>query len=452
MIMKALKVMVIILLLSSVGIIPMGCSSESEGEIEDKVIVIERGDLLIEITAVGNLELSRKEDLDFDISGTVEEVMVEEGDYVEENEQMAALDTADWEDKISNLEDLLTASERNLKQAQINLENAEYALDKAEEETSTTVTGDIIQREVDSWEIDIKEMQVELARLRLGDSLKAVTDAQEELDEALAESPIIKAPFDGFITRVNVEGGDEVMKGTIAVVLADPAMFEVTLQVSEMDIFKIEIGGEAWVEVDAVSGLTLPATITSISPTAIIQQSLVNYNVKIEVEPLEKVRQELQARREEMMPQDGSTGELPEHLQQAIEEGKLSQEQAEEMMEQRQQGQGQGQMSPTSTIPENFQLKEGLTVRVSIIAEGKEDILLVPNVAITSHGGQSYVRVMSLDGTIEELPITTGISNGQYTEIISGISEGEEVLVSSMPASASSAEMRPPGFVGMGRN
>ncbi len=448
--MKALKVMIIILLLCGVGIIPTGCSSESEGDVEDQVVVIERGDLVIEITAVGNLELSRKEDLDFDISGTVEEVMVEEGDYVEANEQMAALDTADWEDKISNLEDMLTASERNLQQAEINLENAEYALDKAEEETSTTVTGDIIQREVDSWEIDIKEMQVELAGLRLGDSLKAVADAQEELDEAKSESPIIKAPFDGFITRVNVEGGDEVMKGTVAVVLADPAMFEVTLQVSEMDIFQIEIGGEAWVEVDAVSGLTLPATITSISPTAIISQSIVNYVVTIEVESLEQYIESLQTTKEEKMPLDGPTGEIPEHVQQAINEGKLSQEQAEEMMEQRQQ-QGQGQMSMMSAIPEGFQLKEGLTVRVSIIAEGKEDILLVPNVAITSHGGQSYIRVMTTEGTIEEQPITTGISNGQYTEIISGIGEGEEVLISTLPASSSAAEMRPPGFVGMGR-
>jgi multidrug efflux pump subunit AcrA (membrane-fusion protein) len=104
-----------------------------------------------------------------------------------------------------------------------------------------------------------------------------------------------------------------------------------------------------------------------------------------------------------------------------------------------------------STIPENFQLKEGLTVRVSIIAEGKEDILLVPNTAIISHGGQSYVRVMSEDGTIEELPITTGISNGQYTEVISGIGEGEEVLISALPSkspSESSTPMRPPAFGG----
>lgn len=445
--MKALKVIVIVLLLCGIGIVPLGCSSDSEEAVEDQVITIERGDLVIEITAVGNLELSHKEDLDFEISGTVEEVMVEEGDYVEEGERLAALDTADWEDRISNLEDQLTASERNLQQAEINLENAEYALDKAEEETSTTVTGDIIQKETDSWEIDIKEMQVELAELRLGDALKAIADAREELDEALAESPIVKAPFDGFITMVNVEGGDEVMKGTVAVVLADPAMFEVTLQVSEMDIFQIEIGGEAWVEVDAVPGLTLPATITSISPTAVISQSIVNYIATIEVEPLEQYMESLQARREKMIPQDGSPGEIPENLQQAIEEGKLSQEQVEEKMKQGQQG----QLSPMSTIPQNFQLKEGLTVRVSIIAEGKVDILLVPNTAIVSHGGQSYVRVMSEEGTIEELPITTGISNGQYTEVISGIGEGEEVLISALPSklpSESSTGMRPPGFGG----
>jgi len=323
---------------------------------------------------------------------------VEEGDYVEADDQMAALDTVDWEDRIKSLETLLTASERNLQQAQINLENIEYTLDKAEEETSTTVTGDIIQREVDSWEIDIMEMQVELAKLRLSDAMEAVVDARDNLDEALAESPIVKAPFDGFITMVNVEGGDEVMKGTLAVVLADPAMFEVTLEVSEMDIFQIEIGGEAWVDVDAVPGLTLPATITSISPTAIITQSIVNYIVTIEVEPLEQYMATLQASSEEMQPKDDSQGE-------------------------------QGQMPPMLNIPENFQLKEGLTVRVSIMAGGKEDVLLVPNTAITSHGGQSYITMLTTEGVSEEKPITTGISNGQYTEIIDGVNEGDEVLV-----------------------
>ncbi len=451
--MKALKVIVIILLLCGVSIVPLGCSSDSdpEGDINTMTMTVERGDILIEVTSVGNLELSHKEDLDFDISGTVEEVMVEEGDYVEKGQQLATLDTSDWEDRISDLEDQLTASERNLLSNEISLENAEYALDKAEEETDTTVTGDIIQKETDSWDIDIKEMQLELAEARLEDAMKAVEDAREALDEALAESPIVEAPFDGFITEVNVEGGDEVLKGTIAVVLADPNMFEAQLAVSEMDIFQVEIGGEAWVEVDAVEGLALPATIVSISPTASISQSVVNYIVTVEVEPLDSYLQRIKVQQEEIMAQQGSPEELPTRIQQAIEEGSITQEEADAMMEQRQQnqGMGMGQMTLFPDMPENFQLKEGLTVQVTITVAGVENVLMVPNTAISSRGGQSYVQVVMADGTTEERLVTTGLSSSQYTEIIDGLAEGEEVTVTLM--TNSNANTRIPGMGMMGR-
>jgi len=445
--MRLVKRLIVVLLIGILFVVPLGCSSESdsEGDSNTMTMTVERGDILIEVTSVGNLELSHKEDLDFEIAGTVEEVMVEVGDYVEEGQQLATLDTSDWEDRISDLEDQLTSSERNLLSTRISLENAEYALDKAEEDTETTVTGDIVSKETDSWDIDIKEMQLELAQARLEDALKAVEDAQEALDEALAESPVVEAPFDGFITEVNVEGGDEVLKGTIAVVLADPTMFEAQLAVSEMDIFQVEVGGEAWVEVDAVEGLALPATIVSISPTATISQSVVNYIVTVEVEPLDSYLQRIESQREEMMAQRESTGELPEYIQQAIDEGSMTQEEAEQMQTQRQQNQGMGQMSLLPDMPENFQLKEGLTVQVTITVAGVEDVLIVPNTAISSRGGQSYVQVVLADGTTEERLVTTGISSTQYTEVIDGLSEGEEVTVTLMTSSNNNVRM--PGMM-----
>ena len=90
-------------------------------------------------------------------------------------------------------------------QTQINLEYAEFALEKTEEETSTTITGDIRVKTTNPKEIDIKELHFELARARL-------EDAQKALEEALDTSPEITAPFYGFITWVNVDGGGEVKK------------------------------------------------------------------------------------------------------------------------------------------------------------------------------------------------------------------------------------------------
>ena len=225
-----------------------------------------------------------------------------------------------------------------------------------------------------------------------------------------------------------MEGGDEVLKGTVAVQLADPNKFEADILVSEMDILQVELGGEAWVDVDAMQGMSLPAKVTHISPTATIQSGVVNYAIKVEIQSLEAVVREGQEAMQQTMA-DIAAGELPEPLRQAIEEGRITQEQAEEMIKQMQQAQETQQGQVPTMIPEDFQLREGLTVTVSILIEEKNNVLLVPNVAITSEGGQTYVQVVSAEGVTEERVITTGISDYQFTEVTEGLSEGEKVVV-----------------------
>ena len=106
--------------------------------------------------------------------------------------------------------------------------------------------------------------------------------------------------------------------------------------------------------------------------------------------------------------------------------------------------------------PENFQLREGLTVTVSILVDERNDVLLVPNSAITSSGRQTYVKVVSPDGVIEDRLVITGISDWQYTEIVEGLDEGEQVVVpqgtTTEPATSQEGPggMRIPGMRGIG--
>ncbi len=551
--MKVLKLMLIILILAGLMVPTFGCGSESsevEG-MEYQVAEVQRGDLIIDITAAGNLALSRTEDLAIDLfyeEGTVEEVLVEEGDTVKEGQVLAKLDTEEWEDELSTLEDQVTAKERDLLQAKINLQTAEqnlknaqdnkaakqlalfnaqidldqaklnleqtqdlytwsdfkaaqadvdeaeeyleycfeklikyvpktekgdypkileYVLDEdypklpgykvwqerivyaqsrlntAEDRLDAMLSGSDIkevaikklqieaaemalaQAEEDldkvAKDVALKELQLTLSQGRLVDAQKALIDAQEELDDAKSKSPLIVAPFAGFITMVNVEGGDEVLTGTVAVQLADPNKFEADILVSEMDILQVNLGAEAWVEADAMLGIKLPAEITDISPTATIEAGVVNYLVKVEIESPQALMQKQQEERQKLM-EEISSGKLPEHLRQAIESGQITQEQAEDMMKQMQQGQ-----IPT-IIPEDFQLKEGLTVTVNILIDERTNVLLIPSNAIERRGMATYVQVMK-DGIVEERAINTGISNWQYTEVTDGLNEGEQVVL-----------------------
>ena len=165
--------------------------------------------------------------------------------------------------------------------------------------------------------------------------------------------------------------------------------------------------------------------------------------------------------RQEVMPEtspDISSGELPERIRQAIEAGRITQEQVEEMMRRIQEGEiplpSEGGRLPMM-IPKDFQLREGLTVTVSIILEERNDVLLVPNTAITSSGRQTYVQVMLPDGIIEDRLVTTGISDWQYTEVTEGLSEGDKVVVSettsTTPVQGGQGGIRIPGMGGFGR-
>jgi HlyD family secretion protein len=460
---KIAKIIVIAFIVVSLAVPLMGCSGSSESEgTENQIATVQRGDLTVDITASGNLALSVMDDLAFEMAGTVAEILVGEGDSIKEGQVLAKLDTSEWEDQ-------LTAMEREVLQAEINVINAEDALEKAQDSWLDSVSAGRTVRKLEQnleWELEydpddtekiselsealdeaweqffrvasnsadarqvtVKETQLELAKAQL-------EDAREALDEVTNANPIISAPFDGFITQVMVEGGDEVKKGTVAVQLADPDKFEADILVSEMDIFQVTLGGEAQVQVDAMEGIiSLPAEVTHISPTATIQQGVVNYTVKVKLQSLEAVIQEqqqaMQERREAMgeAGQGFASGEIPEQLRQAIEEGQMTQEQVEQMMEQMQQGQGMQQGQVSTAILEDFQLREGLTATVSVIVDERSDVLLVPNSAITTQRGQTYVQVVLADGTIEERAITTGISDWQYTEVTDGLSEGEQVVV-----------------------
>jgi HlyD family secretion protein len=76
----------------------------------------------------------------------------------------------------------------------------------------------------------------------------------------------------------------------------------------------------------------------------------------------------------------------------------------------------------------NPQLRAGLTANANIVVQQKENVLLVPNRAIKVTRNQRTVQVME-NGQLVETQIQTGMSNDQYTEVTNGLTEGEQVAI-----------------------
>lgn len=80
------------------------------------------------------------------------------------------------------------------------------------------------------------------------------------------------------------------------------------------------------------------------------------------------------------------------------------------------------------SIPGEAFLKPGLSAHASINIKSAEH-LSVPSSAVVSDKGQSFVFVLS-NGMAKKLPVTAGISDGVSTEILNGLTEGQEVITS----------------------
>lgn len=75
-------------------------------------------------------------------------------------------------------------------------------------------------------------------------------------------------------------------------------------------------------------------------------------------------------------------------------------------------------------------IQRGMTADVDITVASKDNILTVPSSAVKPYQGKKAVRIVNNKGEIEFIPVEVGIKGNNKREILSGIEEGTEVIVS----------------------
>jgi len=76
-------------------------------------------------------------------------------------------------------------------------------------------------------------------------------------------------------------------------------------------------------------------------------------------------------------------------------------------------------------------LRDGQTARVAVTTAERENVLSVPNAAVRRQGDAATVVVVEPDGRQRTVTVRTGIVGTDRTEVLSGLSEGQRVLLSS---------------------
>lgn len=198
-----------------------------------------------------------------------------------------------------------------------------------------------------------------------------------DAEETLAGMTIV-APFDGVVAAVHVQP-DEVAGGAV-IDLVDLDSLQVVLQVNEVDVGNLAEGQEATITLPGFPGVMIPTEVATIAAAArsAAGGGTVSYDVRLN-------------------------------------------------------------LSPTDLL-----LLEGMTVDASLVTAQKKNVLLVPNGAIRvdrTTGTYSVQRVPA-DGTAaEEVVISIGLRDMNYTEVTSGLVAGDRVLI----ANVTQSQLQPGG-------
>jgi len=195
-----------------------------------------------QLKAAGNINLIEEAQVVAHIDGFVNELLVEVGDTVNAGDLLLSLDQEDLK--------------RAVEQARIDLASSQLRLRR-------------LLTSADEIELELGKLSVAQAELDLQKALQDLAAAQ------------MAAPITGSALTLDAAQGTKVSSGTVVATLADPSRLELTVQVAEVDIPRIESGLPVEVVIDAFPDETFAGEISCIDPFNKTQSGVINYPVTI---------------------------------------------------------------------------------------------------------------------------------------------------------------------------
>lgn len=93
-------------------------------------------------------------------------------------------------------------------------------------------------------------------------------------------------------------------------------------------------------------------------------------------------------------------------------------------------------------------IKAGMSVSAAIVVEVKQDIIIVPNSAVKNQDDVYFIQILSASSTNPiSKQVVIGIANDEYTEIISGVDEGDSVIAKTIDSTEKSVKQTAAGSI-----
>ena len=358
-----------------------------------KLAKVERNDLAKSVVATGKVTPITKVEVKSKASGIVTKLFVEYGDRVKKGQLLAQLDKEEILAQVDQAKAGLQAAEASLKSAEADYERArvdaegpdvpllkrayDRAMGMAKEGVVSTSALEDAQRnyELALNKQNVAKAQVTVLRAKIAQSQGQVAQDRatlKQLEEQLGYTDVT-SPIDGIVLSRDVEIGDAVSSilvlgssATLVMTLGDTSEVYVKGKVDESDIGKVYIGQPARIKVESFKDKSFNGKVTKISPMGVEKDNVTTFEVRVSI--------------------NNPGGEL----------------------------------------------KAEMTANAEIILEEHKSVLQIPEGSlIYDKDKKASVEIpdpKAKDGK-KKIAVNVGISNGAKTEVLSGLKEGDEVVL-----------------------
>ena len=401
---KKIKVGLLLALACLILVSLSACGKAAESE--QQLVKVSRGDLVVKVSADGSLSFLEDRKLTFGISGTIAEVNVEEGSGVSQGEVLARLDTASLELAVRTVKIDLEMATDNYRKITYPYTYSTLVLDIPD---ALAVIADA-QRELDAA---VASLQVGLSSDQYWQVWQNLKQAQDKLTEARQR-------------LARGQGEDVFATGILSV-----ADFW-TLRAAQLGMEKAQLALDK--ANDDLKQAVVVAPFDGVVAAVNVKEgdtlSSIDYATRTIIELVDPAKMELNAKVDEMDIPNVKLGQKAVISVDALPELKLQGEVTSiSPLATEESGLTLYNIKVGFEVPEGSGLKAGLSATADIILSERSSVLLVPSRAIGQDSqGNPVVKVM-VNGKVEERAVVIGITDGYQTEIVSGLDEGDTVVM-----------------------
>ena len=359
----------------------------------NRLAKVTRGDVTRSVVATGQIQPITKVEVKSKASGIVEKLYVDINNQVKKGQQLAQLDQQEilaqvdaQRAQLASAEANVSAYDANIEQDKVNAAAPDLPMYKATLDRNLEMkkSGIVSQQALDDTNKDYlaaltrrdsakAQIGVDTAKLKQAHAQVLQSQASlKQLEEQLSYTTIV-APMDGVILSRDVEIGDAVssilvLGSTATLVMTEGDINQVYVQgkVDEADIAHVYMAQPARIKVESFRDRTFNGKVTKIAPLGVQKDNVTTFEVRVSI--------------------DNPGGEL----------------------------------------------KANMTANAEILLDEHKGVLTVPENAVM-YDNQKNASVQVPDSNqkdgVRKVAVKVGLSNGSVSEIVSGLKEGDQVVL-----------------------